>query len=144
MQLAADAQRLAQPARPGAQESQLGQAPALLHHCQPLQRLYRPQQYTGAVAGRPAHQVQAPVQAIRAVHIGMAWRPKHGRIARRGATKAVRSRVVLVIGLGFHNSPAHAIHQQDCTNQLPGQHLRRRQKVQADQVLRKGGDRTHA
>ena len=63
-----------------------------------------------AMPGFTAYKVQAPVQPVRTVHIGMCRWAEHGGVALCGAGKAVRSRVARVIGLGFHYAATDAIH----------------------------------
>ena len=55
---------------------------ALSHHLQPVRRLQRPNQDRGAVARLTTDAVEAPVDSVRAIHVGMARRPEHRGIAQ--------------------------------------------------------------
>ena len=68
-------------------------------------RLEGADQHPGAVAGRRADEVEAPVDAVRAIDVGAAGRPEHHGVARRVAAEAVRRRIVLVVGLGLDDPP---------------------------------------
>src|SRR5688500_11681527 len=92
-----DRQRLAELARSGTKLT-LGHAPApLLHPDQAMHGLKCADQY--GTAGL-ADEVEAPVNAVDLVDIGVPRRTEHGGVARCRPLEAVRSRIGLVIG--FH------------------------------------------
>jgi len=131
---ARDAQRLAQPPRPGAQQALVVQPAPFAHLRQSGQRLQRADQHAGAVALLAADKIQTPVQAVRAVHIAAPRRPEHGKIARRRAVVAVRGRLAAVVGLGLDDAPADAVHQQGDADQLPRHLGRGRAEIDACKV----------
>src|SRR5690606_31632166 len=67
-----------------------------------------------------ADEVEAPVNAVNLIDIGMPRRPEHRRVARRGAVEAVRSRIGLVIGLHLDQRAADAIDQQGHADEIGG------------------------
>ena len=113
-----DAQRLAQPAGAGAQEPLVGDAAPPAHHAKAGRRLDGPDQHG---AGRPcrfADEVQAPVNAVGAIDIGVARRSKHDGIAAGHAAKAVRRRVGMMVGLDFDQPAADPVHKERRTDQI--------------------------
>ena len=89
-------QRLAETARTGAQTQAIGHASPHLHGLDPVGGFQCAQQHGGARFGT-TDKVQAPVQPVAAIDIGVARRPEHHGVADRRATERVRGRVGAVI-----------------------------------------------
>src|SRR6266540_3449584 len=67
-----------------------------------------------------ADEVEAPVDAVRAVNVRVARRPEHCLVARRAAAVAVAGGVLLVVGLDLDDAPADAVDEQRDTDQVRG------------------------
>ena len=65
-----------------------------------------------------ADEVQAPVDAVRAVDVGAAGRAEHGRVPRGPAAVAVARRVLVVVRLDLDDAPADAVDEQGRAEQL--------------------------
>ena len=88
---------------------------------------------------RFADEVQAPVDAVRAVDVRVAGWAEHRRVARRAATVAVARRVLLVVGLDFDDPPTYAVDEQRRADQL-GRDLvdAAREELSRERVRRNG------
>ncbi|GEM_PF-220124 len=126
---AAHAQRLAQFAGAGTQQLDVVHPAPRAHGGDAGQRLERADQHTGAVAGLAADEVQAPVNPVGAVHVGVGRRAEHGGVALGLAAVGVRGRIVAVIGLGLDDAPADAVHQHHHADQLARHQVRRRIEI---------------
>jgi len=115
---AGDAERLAEPAGPRAEETLVGEAAAFAHLRDPRGRLQRAEQYPRAVADRHADEVEAPVDAVRAIDVGAARRSEHHRVSCRVAGVAVRRRIDLVVRLGLDDRAADAVDEDAGADQL--------------------------
>jgi len=120
-----DTERLPDPPGTGAQQPQVLEAAAFAHARQSVRRLQRADQHPGAVPGLAADEVQAPMDAVGAVDVGVARGAEQRGIARPLATEAVGGRLGAVVGLGLDDAPAHAVDQQRDADQ-PARHLVRR------------------
>jgi hypothetical protein len=56
-----------------------------------------------------ADEVQTPMEAVGAIHVGVAGRSEHGRIADSLATEAVRSWIIECICFSFDNDAAYSV-----------------------------------
>src|SRR5262245_45573047 len=72
---------------------------------------------TGA-AGALAHEIDTPVNPVRAIDIGIARRAEHHSVACGWPAKAMRRWVGVVIGLDLDDQPADAIDSQRRTDQI--------------------------
>src|SRR5215217_2669013 len=106
-----DLERLAQAARSGAQEPLVGQAPTPAHGCETSQRPERPDQYGTGTALFLAHEVEAPVDAVGAVHVRKTRGTEHDGIALRRAPIGMRGRVGMMIRLELDDFAADAVEQ---------------------------------
>lgn len=113
-----NSQCLTDPSRPGAKQSHIGQAAAPAHEWQTGCWLERPDQDGAGRAGRLADEVQAPVNAIGAIDVGVARRAEHDRIACRRPAKAVRGRIGVMIRLDFDQPPADPIEEERRPDQV--------------------------
>src|SRR5262252_4743896 len=66
----ADAERLAYPTGARAQQSRVVQAPPAAHFCKSFEGFDRPDQHRAGAACGFAHEVDAPMDAVGAIHIG--------------------------------------------------------------------------
>src|SRR5262249_46737581 len=82
-------ERLAQPSGPPAQQALLLQTTALLHARDAGGRFERADQHCVRDAPAFAYEIEAPVNAVGAVHIRVPWRPEHAGVARSASVKAV-------------------------------------------------------
>src|SRR4051794_41378579 len=78
-----DAERLAELAGPRAERARILDAAPAPHRLEARRRLDRPDQHGAGAALRLADEVQAPMDAVGAVDIGVARRAEHHGIARR-------------------------------------------------------------
>jgi len=119
VQAPVDSQRLGQASRPRAQ---LGVAPGRrappAHGVEPLGGLEGAHEHGDPFPLRPTHDVQAVVQSVDGVHVGVAAGQPHGGVARRAsAAEGVAGPVRRPqVGLGFDDRagqapPAHHAHQ---------------------------------
>ena len=106
-----DAERLAQFARPRAQRPLVRQAAPSPHGSNSLRRLERPDQHGAGAAFFLADEIEAPVDAVGAVDVGVAGRPEHHRIALGRTVIGMRRRIGVVIGLDLDDQPADAVNQ---------------------------------
>ena len=67
-----------------------------------------------------AHEVQAPVNAVGAVDIGVARPAEHHGIAHGLPAKAMRRRILVIIGLDLNDAAADPVDEQCGANQLRG------------------------
>ena len=119
VQALVDAQCRAQPPRSGAKLFD-GDPPAAppVHDLQAMERLDGADE--DGAARCAADDVEAMMQPVDAIDIGMADRPEHRRVACGPAGEAVRGRIGGVIGLGLHDRTADAVHQQGHAKQRAG------------------------
>jgi hypothetical protein len=113
-----DAQGLAQATRAGAELPHRLDAAPCPHDLQPGGGLDRPDQHGTAQRLGTADGVEAPVQAVGAIDIGVPGWTEHGGIARRTAPMAVRGGILMVIGLGLDDQPADPVDQQPGPDQI--------------------------
>jgi hypothetical protein len=117
VELAGHAECLAEATRARAEKALVVEAAALAHLFETGTRLERAQQHPGAMPGGHADEVEAPVQAVGAVDIGMARRAEHRRVACRVSGEAVRGRVGLVVGLGLDDDAADTVDEDPGADQ---------------------------
>lgn len=117
-----DGKGLAQAAWTGAEKGITVQPAPRPHDLDAVGRLDGADQY--CTAGCADH-VEAPVQPVGTVYIGMSRRAEHRPVAQGFAAKTVRRRIVGLIGLGFHDHAANAFNEQTCADQV-GRHRRGR------------------
>ena len=115
---ARDAERLAQAAGTGAQQPDVLHPAPAAHPCKPGRGLDRPDQHRARAAFGFAHEVDAPMDAVGAVHIGEAGRAEHDGIALGLPAEAVRGRVGVVIGLDLDDAPADAVEAEPGADQV--------------------------
>src|SRR5215213_1972392 len=101
-----DAERLAELAGARAERARILDPAPAPHRLDPHRRLERPDQHGAGAALRLADEVQAPVDAVGAVDIGVARRPEHHGVARRLPAIGVCRRVRVVVGLDLNDDPA--------------------------------------
>ena len=116
--LVGDAERLAQPSRARAQQPLVGDAAPAAHGGEAMRRRERADQHRAGDARRLADEIEAPMDAVGAVDIGIAGRAEHDGIARGRPAKRVRRRIGVVIGLDLDDDAADAIEQERRTDQL--------------------------
>jgi hypothetical protein len=117
--IARDTERLAQPARAGAEEPRIRETATLLHHLDPVRRLERAEQDGRRTPLLLADEVQAPVDAVRAVDVRVPGRTEHRGVPRRPPAKAVRGRVDRrLVRLRLDDRPADTVHEQRDADQL--------------------------
>src|SRR5690242_4094894 len=61
---------------------------------------------------RTADKIQAPVNAVRAVDVGMAGRAEHHLITPGRTRKAVRGGIIVVISFCLYDPPANFVYKQ--------------------------------
>ena len=115
---ARDAERLGQPAGPGAEQPHVGGAAAPMHRGEAFGRLQRADQHRARRTRALADEIHAPVDAVGAIHIGVAGRAEHHGVARGLAAIGMRGRIGVVIGLDLDDDPARAAEQQRRADQL--------------------------
>lgn len=110
-----DAQCLSELARPRAQVPVGHGAAPLTHQVKPRSRLQGADQHR---ASWLAHEIEAIVDAVDLVHIGMAGRAEHDPVARCRACKTMRSRISRIIGFHFHDKSPHHAEKQARADQV--------------------------
>ena len=114
----ADPERLAETAGPGAQEPLSLEAAAGPHGVDAVGRLERADEHGLRHALAAADEVEAPVDPVRPVDVGVAGRAEHRPVARRLTAKAVARRVLGVVGLDLHDASADAVDEERATDEL--------------------------
>src|SRR5690606_40769054 len=104
-----DAERLAYPPGPRAEQPRRIHATARVHGIEAMERLDRPDQHPGPMALFAADDVEAPVDAVGAIHVYPARWAEHRRVALRASAEGMRSRIIAIIGLDLHDPPADAL-----------------------------------
>src|SRR5262249_29761545 len=110
------------PPWPAAKKPHAVQAAAAAHKRQSRRRLQRPNEDGASRALRLAHEIEAPVDTVGAVDIGVAGRPEHYRMPGGRPAVAMRGRIGVVIGLNFDQPAADTVEQQRRSDQV-GRHL---------------------
>ncbi len=110
-----DPERLREAAGARAEQARVVEAAPLAHLVEPVRRLERAHERGRRGA---AHQVQAPVDAVGAIDVGVARRAEHGGVAGGRAAERVRGGVLPVVGLDLDDPPAHSVHEQRHADQL--------------------------
>ena len=131
--VARDAERLAEPSRAGAEQPRIDETASLLHQLDPVRRLEPSDQHRRCTPLVLADEVQAPVDAVRAVDVCAAGRAEHRRVPRRPPAEPVRRRVHRrLVCLCLDDRPADAVHEQRDADQrrrdlvdAPGEELAR-------------------
>ena len=116
--LACDAERLAQPPRPRAQQPVVADSAPGAHRVEPVRRLERSDEDCVRHANVLADEVEAPVDAVRAVHVRVAGRAEHGGVARGLAAVAVRGRILVVVRLDLDDHAADSVDEQRDADQV--------------------------
>src|SRR5215472_15772842 len=113
-----DAERLAELPGAGAEGPRRLEPAAFAHPVETLRRLERAHERRLRAAFRSADEIEAPVDAVRAVDVGATGRTEHRRRARGAAAEPVARGVVLVVRLDLDHSPTHAFEEQRRSDQL--------------------------
>ena len=116
--LAGDRERLAEPARAGAEETLVVQTSPPAHLVEPMGRLERPDEDRVGDALWLADEVDAPVDPVRAVDVRVAGRAEHRGVTLGQAAVAVCGRVLVLVGLELDDLPADAVDEQGRADQL--------------------------
>jgi hypothetical protein len=120
--LAGDSERLAEAAGAGAEQSRIVKSATGAHHVEAVPRLERPDQHG---ARRPlllANEVETPVDAVRAVDVGVPGRPEHRGVPLGSPPVAVSGGILVVVGLDLDDRTAHAVDEQRHADQV-GRHV---------------------
>ena len=120
--VAGDPERLAEAPGAGAEEALLLEPAPGAHRLEPLRRLERANEHRARDAFLLADEVEAPVDAVRAVHVRVTGRAEHRLVPRRTPAEAVRGGVLLVVGLDLDDDTADAVHEERRPDEL-GCHL---------------------
>ena len=110
--LPGDAECLAEPSGTGAEEPQVVEPAALVHPLEAVHRLQRAHEHGGRALLRLADEIEAPVDPVGAVDVGVARRAEHRRVSRRSPPKAVARGIRPVVGLDLDDRPADAIDEE--------------------------------
>ena len=86
-------ERLAEAARAGAEQALVVEAAPLAHLLEARRRLERADERGLGDSLAAAHEVEAPVDAVRAVDVGVPGRAEHRAVAGRGPAEAVARRI---------------------------------------------------
>ena len=106
---ARDAKRLAKPPRPRAEEPLIAHAAPPSHDRKSDCRLQSPDQDCAGRAFGLADEIEAPVNAVGAINVGVAWRAEHHGVTGGRPAITVRCGVGVVIGLEFDDPAADAV-----------------------------------
>ena len=88
------------------------------HDVELARRLERSDQNRLGAAGLVADEVQAPVDAVRAVDVRVARCAEHDRVPGRLPAEAVARGILLVVGLDLDDPPADAVDEQRDADQV--------------------------
>src|SRR5690606_12223451 len=134
-----DAERLADPPRTGAQQAIVPRSATGPHAIEPVHWLDRTHEHAGPVPLLATDDVEAPVDAVRAIDVHPARRPEHRGIAPGRAAERVRCRVAAIVGLDLDEPSADANDGQDRPDEArrdePGVF------IESERVGRSGGHR---
>src|SRR5438309_6801833 len=103
------AERLAYASGARAQQTLLGESAPPAHGRKTLGRGKRPDQHGARRAFRLANKIQAPMDAVGTIDVGVSRRTEHDRVALSGAAEAVRGGIGVMIGLDLDDDAAHAL-----------------------------------
>jgi hypothetical protein len=120
--LACDAERLAEPTGPGAEEQRRVEPAAHAHPLETVRWLERPHEHRARHTLLLADEVETPVDAVRAVDVRTAGRAEHRCVAGGAAAKAVARWILLVVGLDLDDPAPRAVDEQYRADQV-GRHL---------------------
>ena len=115
-----DAERLAQTPWTGAQEPFVGNAATPAHGGKPVRRRECADQHRAGLALRLAYEVEAPVNTVGAVDIGITRRAEHDGIALGAAAEGMRRGIGVVIGLDLDDDAAHPLEQKRRADEIGG------------------------
>src|SRR4029079_8703776 len=115
---ACDAERLTELARARAERSLGLEPPPPTHRVEPGRRLYLARERRLGASLLRADEVEAPVDAVRAIDVGVAGRPEHRGGAGCPPPEAVARGIVLVVRLHLDDGPAHAADAEQRPAQL--------------------------
>src|SRR5215475_11414762 len=115
---AADLQGFAQAPRSRAQEPLVGDAPPPAHGGEPDQRPKRANEHGAGAFFLLADEIETPMDAVRAVHVGEARRAEHHGVAGGLAAEGMRGRIGVVVGFDLGNLAADPAKHEGCTDQL--------------------------
>ena len=99
---------LTNPSGTCAQEANIRHVPPLFHRVDTNGGFNSADQNGGAVVFFSADEIEAPVNAVRAVNVYRFRRPEHDRVAFGRATKTVGGRIGLVVGFRFDDDTPDA------------------------------------
>ena len=95
------------------------EAAAHRHHVEPLGRFERADQHGAGDPLLRADDVEAPVHAVRAVHVRMPSGEEHRRVPRGAPVPiAVPGRILVVVGLDLDDHAADTVDEQLGADQL--------------------------
>jgi len=113
-----DAERFAQASWAGAQQTFVANAATPTHGRETLRRRERADEHGTRHARRLAHEIEAPMNTVRAVDIGVAGRAEHDHIALGAAAEGMGRRVGLMIGLNLDDDAADSLEQQGRADEI--------------------------
>src|SRR5438874_2972588 len=132
--LAGNAERLAEPARARAEETLVLEPPPAAHRLQAVGRLERADQHRVGDALGLADEVDAPMDPVGAVDVGVAGWAEHRSVPGGAAAVAVRGRVLMVVGLELDDLAADPVEEEGRADQLLCNLMHRtREEIGADQ-----------
>ena len=115
-----DAERLAQTPWTGAQKPFVGNAATPAHGGKPVRRRECADQHRAGLALRLAYEVEAPVNTVGAVDIGITRRAEHDGIALGAAAEGMCRGIGVVIGLDLDDDAAHPFEQKRRADEIGG------------------------
>ena len=83
-----------------------------------MRRFKRADQDRAGTAFMFANKVQAPVDAVGSVDVGVARRAEHHRIAFGTSDVRVRCRLGVVVGFDFDDRAANTVDEQSCADEF--------------------------
>ena len=84
----------------------------------PSRRLQRPDQHSLRYAFLAADEIQAPVDAVRAVDVRVPGRAEHRRVPRRAPAIGMTGRILLVVRLHLDDPAADTVDEQGHSDQV--------------------------
>jgi len=136
--LAGDAERLAETARPRAEQRCVIEPPTGPHTGDAVSRLERAEKHGGASPLVAANDVGAPVDPVRAIDVQVPGWPEHRRVPPRPPTIRVARRVVRRVRLGLDDDAADAVHEEQRSDQAARDHVH---VLREERAVESGGSR---
>ena len=131
-------ERLRQPARTGREQANVVEPAPSAHDVEPSGRLERAHEHRSADSFLAAHDVRAPVDAVRPVDVEPSRRPEHRRVPRLPPAERVARRIGRLVRLRLDDHAADAVDEERPADELPRDVLRTAREERARRAQKSG------